>query len=752
MVVADASGVLSTQAIPGGVSGSGTTDYLPKWTGTSDLGDSLLQEGTSAIGLGVTPSAWDTSFKALQIGIGTSLYNNSSANGTFLGSNLYYDGTNNRYIATGTANAYGQTSGEHKWFIAASGTAGDVITFTQSMTLTASGQLGIGTTSPATALDVVGGAYTNTTAKFGAGMPIYLINNDPHIGFNTYYDSGWKYGAGSSSNFAGALGCASSTGDFTLQTSTAGGNAGNAVTFAALMTWKQNGNIGIGTSTPGARLEINSNSTLPVIRARYNSTFYTDYDSNGIDFRGAAQTFDIKDNGALAVRIASGGNVGIGTSSPQGKLSVDGGDIRFNSGNAAANYYVSLNHNSSNDGGIIWARNNTPDWQMVNATSGDFWMYSYGTATVAFMLQRATGNVGIGTNAPEFKLDVVGGNARINGVMVGKGSNSVSTNLGVGVNPLYSNTSGSENTAIGYFAMYSTTSAIRNTALGNNALYSNTTGNSNVAIGAGSLYSNTAGFYNSSVGYNSMQNMMGQYNSALGRDSMRGSLTAVNNTGQYNTAVGYESMLLLTSGNWNTAVGNQAGTNLSTGSYNTFIGRSTVASAGGLVTTGSNNTIIGGYAGTTTLASTVVLADGAGEVQLWATGKNVAFGTTSPTTYANYTTLHIAGQTTTAGGLLRLTTSDSSIAVNIFTNNAGANYDTTTSHSHLFNINGASSLIVSSSGIETAGSITTADPGLGSAAWQLGDVQNATVSLITSQYVEVVIGGSSYQLALVQLE
>jgi hypothetical protein len=379
-------------------------------------------------------------------------------------------------------------------------------------------------------------------------------------------------------------------------------------------------------------------------------------------------------------------------------------------------------------------------------------MYSYGTATVAFMLQRATGNVGIGTNAPEFKLDVVGGNARINGVMVGKGSNSVSTNLGVGVNPLYSNTSGSENTAIGYFAMYSTTSAIRNTALGNNALYSNLTGASNVAIGVGSLYSNIDGRYNSSVGYNSMQFMRGEYNSALGRDSMRGSLTAANNTGQYNTAVGYESMLVFTSGERNTSIGFGTGGSLTTGSRNTFVGSGASQAAGNIVTTGNNNTIIGGYGGTTTLSDTVVLADGAGQVQLWATGKNVAFGTTSPTTYANYTTLHIAGQTTTAGGVLRLTTSDSSIAVNIFTNNAGANYDTTTSHSHLFNINGASSLIVSSSGIETAGSITTADPGLGAAAWQLGDVQNATVSLITSQYVEVVIGGSSYQLALVQLE
>jgi hypothetical protein len=43
---------------------------------------------------------------------------------------------------------YGQTSGQHQWYTAPSGTAGNAITFTQAMTLNASGNLGIGTTSP----------------------------------------------------------------------------------------------------------------------------------------------------------------------------------------------------------------------------------------------------------------------------------------------------------------------------------------------------------------------------------------------------------------------------------------------------------------------------------------------------------------------------------------------------------------------------------------------------------------------------
>jgi len=99
------------------------------------------------LGLGVTPSAWQSTFRALQVGSGTVLYNNSSSNGTFLGSNFYWNGSNNIYIASTTASAYGQVSGQHQWYVAPSGTAGNAITFTQAMTLDNSGNLQIGATS-----------------------------------------------------------------------------------------------------------------------------------------------------------------------------------------------------------------------------------------------------------------------------------------------------------------------------------------------------------------------------------------------------------------------------------------------------------------------------------------------------------------------------------------------------------------------------------------------------------------------------
>jgi hypothetical protein len=69
----------------------------------------------------------------------------------YIYSNAYYDGTNNRYINTGTATAMGinNATGQFFWNQAASGTAGNVITFTTGMTLDPSQNLSAGTTSVA---------------------------------------------------------------------------------------------------------------------------------------------------------------------------------------------------------------------------------------------------------------------------------------------------------------------------------------------------------------------------------------------------------------------------------------------------------------------------------------------------------------------------------------------------------------------------------------------------------------------------
>ena len=101
---------------------------------------------TGNLGLGVTPSAWRSTNPAFQIGQSTSLFSYSSSNVGGLASNAFINSSGDEiYIANGFASLYQfGNNGEHRWLIAPSGTAGNAITFTQAMTLDASGSLLIG--------------------------------------------------------------------------------------------------------------------------------------------------------------------------------------------------------------------------------------------------------------------------------------------------------------------------------------------------------------------------------------------------------------------------------------------------------------------------------------------------------------------------------------------------------------------------------------------------------------------------------
>jgi hypothetical protein len=96
------------------------------------------------LGLGVTPSAWSTykAFELPNVGFIASAgeYIQMIANGV-------YNGTNYTYKTSNVATMYAQAVGQHQWFSAPSGTAGNTFTFTQPMTLAATGNLLIGTTT-----------------------------------------------------------------------------------------------------------------------------------------------------------------------------------------------------------------------------------------------------------------------------------------------------------------------------------------------------------------------------------------------------------------------------------------------------------------------------------------------------------------------------------------------------------------------------------------------------------------------------
>ena len=129
--------------------GSGAYPFIVATNNT----ERLRIDSAGNCGIGVTPSAWAAAVKALQIGAaGAASYDGTNYD---ISSNRYLaSGGTSTYIANGFATMARQVSGQHLWYNAPSGTAGNAITFTQAMTLDSGGNLFISKT--ATGLGTVG--------------------------------------------------------------------------------------------------------------------------------------------------------------------------------------------------------------------------------------------------------------------------------------------------------------------------------------------------------------------------------------------------------------------------------------------------------------------------------------------------------------------------------------------------------------------------------------------------------------------
>lgn len=106
------------------------------------------------VGIGVTPSAWGASDKAIELG-GSNSSTYTGLNVTSLAKNCYYDGTNWIYEQSSVTSLLYQQSftGNHIFYTAPTGTAGAAITFTEAVRIDSNGIKFNGDTAAANALD-----------------------------------------------------------------------------------------------------------------------------------------------------------------------------------------------------------------------------------------------------------------------------------------------------------------------------------------------------------------------------------------------------------------------------------------------------------------------------------------------------------------------------------------------------------------------------------------------------------------------
>jgi hypothetical protein len=293
-------------------------------------------------------------------------YNNGTASGSSVPAfkhGLYYSTIENAAI-----NFYrgGSSVGGFLTFTTDNGT--------ERLRITSAGNVGIGTTSPAYKLDISGSARVSL--------------------LNSYFTYTEDYGIGTPDS-AG------------LQIFAAGGDVirfGHRTTgtFTERMRITSSGNVGIGTNNPAQKLDVVGKMKISddIILAQTNGRI--DYD-NGVS-SGALRFFSTSGN-SERMRITSGGNVGIGTTSPSEKLRVSGtfasNALWTTSGGISqwGNYPTAY-------GGLTW----DSGYATVYATGGNSLNLAANGASPDMTID-ASGNVGIGTTSPASKLDVVGSGA-----------------------------------------------------------------------------------------------------------------------------------------------------------------------------------------------------------------------------------------------------------------------------------------------------------------------------------------------------
>ena len=160
------------------------------WSGSAAT-ERMRLDSSGNLGLGVTPSAW-SGINAIQFGPLGAVSSSTSA-GTVLSNNAYATsaGWASKYITTAAASFYEQYLGAHYWLTAPSGTAGNAITFTQALTLSAAGVLSLGDTG--TVASSFSGVKFNGASYNGFGLND--SSGTSSVGFIYFQTSGTTIGS-----------------------------------------------------------------------------------------------------------------------------------------------------------------------------------------------------------------------------------------------------------------------------------------------------------------------------------------------------------------------------------------------------------------------------------------------------------------------------------------------------------------------------------------------------------------------------
>jgi hypothetical protein len=428
VLTTNGSGVLSwASAATGFINGSGTTNYIPKFTSSSAIGNSVIYDDGTNVGIGTSSPAGKLDVNG---GVVAKAFNATNTPVVFEsagGAVLAYNGSGN-----GVLRAYADAAGAGGQLLFYSGGS-------ERMRIDSSGNVGIGTSSPASRLEIT--STTNTVADLSGSLRITNLSGTS----NTYagvlfktFDSLNSFVTGiRTSSWGGILSFAVNDGT-------------NGTSLVERMRIDSSGSVGIGTSSPLYALDVSAVgaafAVVDVARIYANASAAASarllFGSAALNANSAivghtltatdgALRFQTRNAGGLNNRMSidPDGNVGIKADNPayygNGLVSVADGYNNIVAANQttasgtgfAIQEYPGVNklvlgtYGSTYPAGSFFGigPNGSALVQLTTAalaigTYGVAQPVLFGTNSVERMRIDPSGNVGIGTSSPDNKL------------------------------------------------------------------------------------------------------------------------------------------------------------------------------------------------------------------------------------------------------------------------------------------------------------------------------------------------------------
>ena len=411
-----------------GVDGTGTANYISKWSDADTITNSIIFDNGTNIGIG-------TASPGAKLHVDGNIRQQGSTHsvsiiggGTITGDNHLDIAANNSYLNLRSPNnsIYYRAESDHAFRDA--GGSNEYLRIKTSGTT--AGNVGIGTTAPTSALHVVGTQTYKGYVKFENTVHAIRLDlkSSSHTA-NIYMD-----GTGGVISGGGFIFNAPTTRTHFMESGTP---------KMSIIS----GKVGIGTTSPSTKLEVisaaneegiaigDTSGNLKYKVRQYGGSTYS-------SFWNSSNTEQVRISSG-GTSYFNGGNVGIGTTSPSEKLHVVGDVLSsgdFISGSPSSTRIVSnqtlisgyyaadtsprfaIGRDIFGGGkaGIALGGNGGFSYIGTDSTNGDKLIFSTNGnntlgqgATYERMRIDSSGNVGVGTNNPQEKLDISAGNIRL---------------------------------------------------------------------------------------------------------------------------------------------------------------------------------------------------------------------------------------------------------------------------------------------------------------------------------------------------